>query len=170
MFRFVYDLPLDQTMDFETVYHPAMQFTLEEKVDMRNTPGSIFVWMFVEGELAGESYGLPVRNMGEPIEGLDALPENEESRAVYCYSNTILPAFQNRGLGTVLKSHWLGLVSGAGYSIVYGRAREGASQALNASFGAVFLHSFPDCCGTGEEYKLYRLALDGFRTGAATSA
>ena len=33
------------------------------------------------------------------------------------------------------------------------------AEKLNASFGAVFLRGFPNWCGTGEEYKLYRLSL-----------
>jgi len=42
---------------------------------------------------------------------------------------------------------------------VYGYACLGASQRVNAAFGAVFLRAFPDWCGTGEEYQMYRLAL-----------
>jgi hypothetical protein len=51
------------------------------------------------------------------------------------------------------------MAAGKGFRIVYGFARPGKSQALNARFGAVFLDSFPDWCGTGEKYKLYRLVL-----------
>jgi len=58
-----------------------------------------------------------------------------------------------------LKSHWLGLAAGEGFATVYGHARPGGSEALNAKFGAVFLDGFPDWYGTGEEYRLYRLAL-----------
>ena len=78
---------------------------------------------------------------------------------VYCYSNTILPAFQKTGFGTILKSHWLGVVAGKGYSTIYGHARSGGSHALNARFGAEFLKQFPDWYGTGENYWLYRTRL-----------
>jgi hypothetical protein len=29
--RFRYDVPLDQTMEFESVYHPGLQLDLEQK-------------------------------------------------------------------------------------------------------------------------------------------
>ena len=47
-----------------------------------------------------------------------------------------------------------------GFKTVYGHARPGGSKALNARFGAVFLDTFPDWYGTGEEYCLYHLALE----------
>jgi hypothetical protein len=157
--KFKYDMPLEQTMDFEAVYPEPLQLDLSEKQEMWNAPGAIFVWMFVDGELAGESYGIPLANADDLVEGLDELAAHEKRNAMHCYSNTILPAFQSRHLGKILKAHWLGLVAGKGFDTVYGHARNGASQALNASFGAVFLQSFADWYGTGEEFKLYRLAL-----------
>jgi len=115
--------------------------------------------MFVDGELAGESYGVPLSSCDESIEGLANITDIEQKAGIYCYSNTILPSFQKRHMGTILKAHWLGLAVGTGFDTVYGHARPGGSQALNAKFGAVFLESFPDWYGTGEEYRLYRLAL-----------
>jgi GNAT superfamily N-acetyltransferase len=157
--KFRYDVPLDQTMAFEAVYHEGLQLDLDEKTEILEIPGSIFVWMFVDGELAGEAYGSPLLACDKSIEGLVGLTDEEEGAAIYCYSNTILPVFQKRGLGTILKSHWLGLAVGKGFEIVYGHARPHGSQALNARFGAVLLDGFPDWYGTGEEYRLYRLAL-----------
>ncbi len=75
------------------------------------------------------------------------------------YSNTVLPRFQNQGLRTILKAHWLGLAAGKGFEVVYGFARPGGSQALNAKFGAVFRSGFPNWDGSGEEFRRYRLAL-----------
>ena len=154
--NFRYDVPLEQTMAFEAVYHDAEQLDLSQKKRIWEAPGSIFVWMFVNGELAGETYGIP---LASSIEGLTDLTDSEKKTGIHCYSNTILPPFQNRGLGTVLKAHWLGLAAGKGFDNVYGYARPGKSQSLNAKFGAVFLNPFPNWCGTGEEYKMYRLAL-----------
>jgi len=156
---FSYDVPLEQTMEFDAIYPEGLQFTLSEKQWFRSLPGGIFVWMHVDGALAGESYGIPVSDYDEPIEGLGDLSPREKQESIYCYSNTILPAFQRRGFGDILKSHWLGLVVGKGFKTVYGHARPGASQTLNAKFGAVFLGDFPDWYGTGETYKMYRLAL-----------
>jgi hypothetical protein len=157
--KFSYDVSLEQTMAFEGVYHEALQLDLSEKKEMWDVPGSLFVWMHVDGELAGKSYGTPLASLDEPIEGLSDLTDSERKAAIYCYSNTILPSFQKRGLGTILKAHWLGLVVGNGFDVVYGHARPGGSQALNARFGALFLGGFFDWYGTGEEYRLYRLGL-----------
>jgi hypothetical protein len=157
--KFKYDVSLDQTMAFEAIYHKALQLDLCSKKDLWDIAGSVFVWVLLDGELVGESYGIPVANADESIEGLSDLTDSERKAAIYCYSNTILPSFQKQGLGTILKAHWLGLAAGKGFDIVYGHARPGGSQALNAKFGAVFLDSYPDWAGTGEEYRLYRLAL-----------
>jgi GNAT superfamily N-acetyltransferase len=158
--KFNYDIPLEETMAFESVYHYALQLDLSEKKEMWDAPGSIFVWLFVDGELAGESYGIPLASCDEPIEGLNSLTEGERRTGIYCYSNTILPSFQKQGFGSILKSHWLGLAAGKGFNIVYGHARPGGSQALNTKFGAIFLGGVPDWYGTGEEYRMYRLALN----------
>jgi len=146
-------------MEFDAVYPPGLQFELPEKRMIRQTLGAIFVWMRVDDILVGESYGVPISSYDESIEGLDDLTAPEKQNAVYCYSNTILPPFQRRGFGDILKAHWLGLVAGKGFTTVYGHARPGASQALNAKFGAVFLGDFPDWYGTAETYKMYQLTL-----------
>lgn len=142
-------------MVFEAVYHKNLQLDLSDKKAMWELQESIFVWMFVNGQLVGESYGVPAER-DEPIEGLN-LTEAEKKHAIYCYSNTMLPPFQKQGLGSILKAHWLGCAAAKGVTTVYGHARPGGSQALNAKFGAVFIGDHPDWFGTGETYKLYRL-------------
>jgi GNAT superfamily N-acetyltransferase len=156
---FKYDVPLDQTMVFESIYPVPLQLELSEKKEIHDLTDSIFVWMFVHGELAGESYGIPLESCDEPIEGLTDLTDAEKKAAIYCYSNTILSPFQRQGYGAVLKAHWLGWAAAQGFSIVYGHARPGGSQRLNAKFGAVFVGDFPNWYGTDEEYKMYRLIL-----------
>jgi GNAT superfamily N-acetyltransferase len=157
--RFRYDVPLAETMEFEAVYPEPLQFDLAEKEEVWKVPGTIFVWLFVDGAIAGESYGIPLATDDWEFEGLSELTDAEKESAIYCHSNTILPPFQGRGLGTVLKAHWLGLVARAGFDFVYGHARPGASQALNAKFGAEFMAEFDDWYGTVEAYKLYRLRI-----------
>jgi GNAT superfamily N-acetyltransferase len=146
-------------MGFESIYPEPLQLEISEKAEIRDSLGSIFVWMFVNGELVGESYGIPVESLDESLEGVTDLPQAEIKSAIYCYSNTIFPAFQGKGFGTILKAHWLGWAAAKGFTVVYGHARPGPSQTLNAKFGAVFIRDFPDWYGTGEEYKLYRISL-----------
>jgi len=83
--KFKYDVPLDQTMAFEAVYHENLQLDLAEKEEIREIPGSIFVWMFIDGELVGESYGSPLLacdEPDEPIEGLAGLTEDEKKTGI----------------------------------------------------------------------------------------
>jgi hypothetical protein len=146
-------------MAFESVYHPNLQLKLSEKQEVWYTPGAFFVWMYVAGEMVGESYGIPLASQTDFLDDLLVLPASEKEKAVCCYSNTILPRFQKQGYGEILKAHWLGLAVGKGYDVVYGHARPGGSQALNAKFGAVFLEDLPNWFGSGEDYKKYRLEL-----------
>jgi hypothetical protein len=157
--RFRSDLPLEETMAFDAVYPEPLQYDLVEKAAILATPGSVAIWMFVGEELVGESYGIPLASDDEDLPWIGSLPPEERAAGIYCYSNTILPPHQRGGYGKILKAHWLGLVKGKGFRVVYGQARPGASQRLNADFGAEFLDSFPDYAGTGEEYRLYRLTL-----------
>ena len=102
-------------MMFEGVYPEPLQLDLEEKQELWDTAGSIFVWMFLGQEIVGESYGIPLATIHRDVEGLQDLAAAERESAIYCHSNTILPAFQHRGFGMILKSHWLGLAAAAGF-------------------------------------------------------
>jgi GNAT superfamily N-acetyltransferase len=150
---------LEQTMVFEAVYPRNLQMTLPAKRALLKTPGAVMVWMFVDGELAGEAYGIPMAGYEEHMPGAE-LVEDDAATALYCFSNTVLPAFQRRGLGGTLKAHWLQMAREHGWNVIYGHARPGASQGLNARFGARFLGDFPDWYGTGETYRLYRLQME----------
>jgi GNAT superfamily N-acetyltransferase len=152
------EVPLEETMAFEAVYPEQLQMTLPAKRNLLKTPGAVVVWMFVDGELAGEAYGIPMAGFLQEMQGAE-LVQNDPAQGLYCFSNTILPEFQGRGLGEALKKHWLGMAQERGFSVIYGHARPGASQGLNAKFGARFLGDFPDWYGTGETYRLYRLQL-----------
>jgi GNAT superfamily N-acetyltransferase len=156
--RFQDDVALEETMVFEAVYPEQLQMTLRAKRHLLKTPGAVVVWMFVDGMLAGEAYGIPMAGFVEEMQGAE-LMEDDPAQALYCFSNTVLPGFQGRRLGEALKKHWLEMTRERGFSVIYGHARPGASQGLNAKFGARFLGDFPDWYGTGETYRLYRLQL-----------
>ena len=53
-------------MAFEALYSEGERLDLAEKQKMRDVPRAIFIWMFVDGELTGETYGTlwnaPVRD------------------------------------------------------------------------------------------------------------
>lgn len=152
MITFTRNVDLVDTMQFEAIYHENLQPTIDEKRSMLD--GAFAVWMLIDGKLAGESYGSALESRDETV----ALKHRLPGTAIYCYSNTILPEFQNRGYGRILKAYWLGMIR-EWYSYCFGHARPGGSQALNTRFGAEWLETVPNWCGTGEDYKLYRMAL-----------
>jgi hypothetical protein len=150
-FRFKY--PISRTMVFEKEYHPNLQFSLREKRQLLKN--AITIWMFNRGIIVGESYGVPLNQIGEIPEGCPHDP-----KSIYCYSTTILSRYQGNGYGRILKAAFIGRVA-RDFHTIYGHARPGASQTLNKSFGARLRRTYKDWYGTGEDYRLYVLSLGG---------
>jgi GNAT superfamily N-acetyltransferase len=155
---------LRTTMVFEGVYHPNLRMSLAEKRHVVEEPTALCVWMYDRRRraLIGETYGVPASiAFEEHDEGaVDAGPYVGRP-ALYVLSTTILPRFQGRGFGKIIKAYHLGRAAQAGYRVVIGHAREGASCALNVAFGAVLGRRHPDWYGTGEPYRFYVLPLAG---------
>jgi GNAT superfamily N-acetyltransferase len=164
---FAREWDLGQTMVFEAVYHENLRLSLEAKRELLARCGC--VWLYDAGtqELIGETYGFSVRENLAFLEGSEAddVYPFREQPAVYVLSTTILPAFQGRGFGKVLKAFFLGIVSQAGYPLVLGHAWEGWSVELNLAFGAAIHKAHPDWGGSGETYYFYTLCLNDARAG-----
>ena len=151
---------LRQTMIFEDIYHENLRMNADEKAELLE--GAEAVWLYELGsrQLIGETYGVSIRDaLEEGEEGFDDLLPFEDQKAIYVFSTTILPAFQGRGLGKILKAFFLGVVSRAGFDIVLGHARSGASLLLNRAFGAEIGAAHEDWYGTGETYSFYVVKL-----------
>jgi hypothetical protein len=148
-FRFKY--PISRTMAFEHEYHPNLRLTLPEKRELLKR--AITIWMLEDGKLVGETYGVPSSGMEE----VPDFPRDPDG--IYCFSNTILRKYQDKGYGSILKAAFIGRVS-CDFKRIWGHARPGASQALNKKFGARFLRTEKNWFQTGEDYKLYVLRLD----------
>jgi hypothetical protein len=143
--------PISRTMMFEQEYHKNLRLTLVEKRALLKR--AIVIWMFANGKLVGETYGIP-------LDGGDDLPGcPRDRRSIYCYSNTILGKYKGKGYGSLLKAAFIGRVS-RDFRRIYGHARPGASQALNKKFGARFLRTQKNWFQTGEDYRLYVLPLN----------
>lgn len=142
-------------MDFEREHHENLRFTLPEKREILRE--AVTIWMLEDEHLIGETYGMA-------LDGSSGIPQGcpIDSHSIYCYSNTILGAYQSKGYGTILKAAFIARVA-HDFRRIYGHARPGASQALNKKFGAQFLRTYKDWYGTGEDYQLYVLPLDNGR-------
>ncbi len=158
--KFTKYVSLEDSLVFEKVYAENLQSDLQEKQELKDD-GIEFVYL-VDGEtgaLIGETYFIPLDKMkdwpadeAQPDEGLD---EYYGTNAMYVYSTTILPKYQGKGYGKILKAYYLGLCASRGFDYSIGHARFNGSIQLNQSFGAKIVGEFSDWYKTGETYFLY---------------
>ncbi len=151
-------------MVFERRYHPNLAMPLSEKRDVLRERGALVVWMYDPGpprRLIGETYGVPVKAVlaEEDEEGKEDLRPFAKKRALYVYSTTVLPEYEDRGFGRIVKAYLLGRAVEAGYRWVVGHAKEGPSVALNLRFGAKLGRRHANWADTGEPYQFYMLKL-----------
>lgn len=158
--KFTKDVSLESSLIFESVYPENLQWSLEDKQELKDD-GTEFMYMedAETGELIGEAYFLPLDTMKEwpadeeqPEDGLG--PWYGEN-CVYAFSTTILPDFQGKGYGKLLKAYCLGLWKERGFEYAVGHARDGASMGLQEYFGAKSIGRFDNWYQTGETYNLY---------------
>jgi hypothetical protein len=121
------DVPLLETMFFEGEYvgdDEPLQLDEDAKADIILRPDAIAVWLFVDGVIAGETYGVP---------------DYRKQHVFYCWSTTILSRFQKRGLSRILCAYWLALVKATGrYRVVTGHATNEPMCKVKGFFGATF--------------------------------
>lgn len=148
---FRHDLTAKRTRIFEKQYEKALRNEDEEKDYILSK--RLAVWLYVDGKLAGEAYGIIVKEDDEDIEDTVGRPND-----IYCYSTTILPAFRGKGLGKILKAYWLGYVW-AKYPgrIIIGHATSPAMVKINKQFGARFLGSHEKWYGTDRVAHFYEI-------------
>lgn len=158
--KFKHDVPLEDTMIFESIYPENLQMDLEEKQELMDD-GAEFIILLDEdtGEFIGETYFVPLDTFeGEepyelqPDEGLEPY---FGKNLIYCYSTTILPKYQKQGYGKILKAYLYGYVKAKGFAGSIAHAKEGASIKLNTFFGAKIIGEFGNWYGTGITHFLY---------------
>jgi GNAT superfamily N-acetyltransferase len=158
--KFTKDVSLEDSLAFEVIYAENLQYDLAGKQELKDD-GIEFVYL-VDGDtgaVIGESYFIPLASLkdwppeeDQPDEGLEPY---YDKNAMYCYSTTILPEYQGKGYGAILKSYYLGLCAARGFDYSIGHARFNGSIQLNQSFGAKIVGEFSDWYKTGEVYYLY---------------
>jgi GNAT superfamily N-acetyltransferase len=158
--KFTNEVALEDSLVFEKVYPENLQWNLEDKTGLKDD-GVEFLYM-VDGDtgaLIGEAYFIVMDDMEDwpPDEEQpeDGLGPYYGQNAMYAFSTTILPAYQGKGYGRLLKSYCLGLWKGRGFELAVGHARDGASLSLQEFFGAEVVSRFDNWYQTGETYNLY---------------
>jgi GNAT superfamily N-acetyltransferase len=149
---FRYDLKAKETRAFEKAYEKSLQLDDDEKQPILDR--GLAVWMYVGKDLVGETYGIRVEDDDEEIEDT----AGRDPRDVYCYSTTILPKFQGKGYGKLLKAFWLGYVwaKRPGCTII-GHASSPAMLQINLQFGATVLAVHDGWYGTKRKAFFYEI-------------
>jgi GNAT superfamily N-acetyltransferase len=128
---FVNDINIGLSLCFDRLYEKELQISEEEKQDLLK--GAIRAFMFVDGKLAGESYGKQLKDLDEEIPDCSGL----DPRSIYCYSTTIMPAMRGKGLAKLLKAYWLGMCRGEARDCqIVGHSTSEQMKHINELFGA----------------------------------
>jgi hypothetical protein len=137
-------LHVEDTMRFEYLFEPALQLNLHEKETILEQ--GFGIWMFVDGQLAGETFGITPRSLYEWCD--DEIPDTdkEDDCSIYCYTTNILKPFQGQYLAPVLMSYFQGFLTGklhprSVFSKIIGHTTTPRMKALRQMFGANFTGS-----------------------------
>jgi ribosomal protein S18 acetylase RimI-like enzyme len=145
---------LKDTMVFEKLFKPSLRLTFRDKKDLLFKECEWRTWMFINGQLMGETYAVRLSKSTEKIEGCNWFTKDSTA---YIYSTAILPDYQGQGYGALLKAYFLGLLS-ADKTLHYavGHAYEGASIRMCEHFGAIPMRRFNNWYKTGRSVVLYQ--------------
>jgi ribosomal protein S18 acetylase RimI-like enzyme len=136
------EVDLKTTRCFEKLFEPSLRLSLSEKRKLINN--AFAVWMFVNGKLAGEVYGLGASILWT----MDKIPDMQPNGSdTYLYSIAVLPEFRGFGYGKVLMAYWLGLV-GQYYKRAIWHSTSEEMVKLSHTFGAKTHNTRRRWCGT----------------------
>jgi GNAT superfamily N-acetyltransferase len=141
-------------MCFDAIYEPELQFTPEEKSAVLEK--CVSAWMYVDGELAGEIYGMAIGNLPEDDDFF--IPNDFDT--IYCYSTTLLPKFQGKGFGKLMVGYWNGMSAGKGFKRIVGHATSEGMVAIREFYGAKFGKVTHNWFGTERIAHFYEILLD----------
>lgn len=160
-------------MPFEATFDPELRQSYREKCGLLSFMTTIGA-MLIDNKTVGEFYGFQMKRKELVDEWLESskyphdpsinYPEFDKIKLngntdFYCHSNGLLPEYQHKGFGTIMKSYMLGYLKGLGFKRVLGHAHEQGSIQLNDKFGARHVHCFKNWYGTGHRYWLYEIIL-----------
>jgi len=153
---FVHDWPLRETLIFEEQYSDDLKIDLAYKQELK-AMGAEFIYILDAdlNTLIGETYFIEIEKLDEDLSDISRWTNKN---AVYVYSTTILPKYQNKGFGKILKSYFLGYAK-ANYAYVLGHAKENASIKLNKYFGAEIIREERNWHGSGETFYFYKIEI-----------
>ncbi len=153
MITFKSKMPIKETMMFEDIFEPELRLGVEDKADL--LASCVTVWMFVDGKLAGEIYGVRHTDFDEEIPDVS----HAEPGMFYLYSAALLPEFEGRSLAKILMSNWLGRIAGLGVDVVTCHCTHPAMTHLAETFGGKLLNKHENWFDSGREATFCKIDL-----------
>ncbi len=161
MITFTSRMDVERSMMFDQEYEPELQMDVEEKRELLEVCRGQVVYIFFDGRVIGETYGAtPAELYAHEDKKIPGVNKNENN-SVYCYSTTIVGAYQGFGFGQLLKAYWLGLCKARNFKRVVGHATNDAAAKLNNKFGAVWFQGkhYANWYGTQRTAHYYEIEL-----------
>jgi hypothetical protein len=155
-------ITIADTMAFEACFEPELRLTFDEKADILDVGEG--AWMFVDGTLAGETYGATpaaiYERTGEEIEDC----HNDDECSFYVYSTSFLPQYRGLGLAPVFMAHFQGFLTGKlrprwVHDKLIGHATTPHMISLREMFGATFGATHANWCGSPRTAVFYEQPL-----------
>lgn len=138
-------------MVFEECFDPELRLTFDEKDKIVDAGAGI--WMFVDGKLAGETYGATPAAIYERLgEEIDDCHVDDEC-SFYVYSTCILPRYRGLVLAPVLMAFFQGFLTHKlrprwVHDKLIGHATTPRMMVLRGMFGATFGATHEHWCGS----------------------
>lgn len=156
--RFDHNVPIEDTMMFEDIFEENLKYeTVEEKGE--ETGSFIRCYMFVDDKIVGEIYAADVDQLFIDDPNFVDIEKYVSERAAYLHSTAILPEYQHKGYGKILKTYFHGYLKGSGYDILIGHSTAPAINDINDMFGVTWLTEHENWYDTGKIAKFYELYL-----------
>jgi hypothetical protein len=160
MLTFTSSFNLNRSIElFDSLYEEELQLDHDDKSELLEVCRGQIAYLFLNGKVVGETYGASPAWLFQMLD--DDIPDtNRSGNSCYCYSTTIVPAYQGFGFGKILKAYWLGLCRAKGFVRVCGHATSEGAIKLNKGFGAVFVgHPHLNWEGTTRTAHYYEIDL-----------
>ena len=156
--QFNHNVTIQDSMVFENIFEPELKYdTPEEKEE--EIGEFIRLYMFVDDKIVGEIYAADVEKLYEDEPDFADIDRYLGRKAVYLHSTAILPEYQDKGLGKILKAYFHGYLKGLGYEMVIGLSTSPQMNKVNDLFGVIWITEHENWYDTGRIAKFYEVKL-----------
>lgn len=134
-------------------YKETIKFEREHPKELRWEPG-YKLYMLQEEK---NCQGIWLRDKTDIV--AEIILSWQATNIVHVEKFTVLPIYQNKGLGHELVKLAIEWGTNSGYEFLVGKARKGQSWKVFENFGAVSILTYKNWANTKEEYKSFKIEL-----------